>query len=247
VERRMSVKTSLLTGEWNNFHFDVMDTPGYADFIPETMSALRVADGSVVVIDGVAGIDVGTERVWRYAGDFRLPRMVFVSKMDRPDIDLSSRLTQIQERFCREAVAIQHPMTSGEGLHQVVDLLDMKLITYVNGKAEVGDIPGSVAEEMSTLNEHLVEAVAETDEQLMETYFGDGGLEVGALKAGLRKAVLDGQLFPILYGDAYNNIATDRLLQAVVDFSRPRQRVQVLSLRTLRVMSKRWLPLQMRH
>jgi elongation factor G len=243
----MSVKTSLLTGEWNNFHFDVMDTPGYADFIPETMSALRVADGSVVVIDGVAGIDVGTERVWRYAGDFRLPRMVFVSKMDRPDIDLSSRLTQIQERFCREAVAIQHPMTSGEGLHQVVDLLDMKLITYVNGKAEVGDIPGSVAEEMSTLNEHLVEAVAETDEQLMETYFGDGGLEVGALKAGLRKAVLDGQLFPILYGDAYNNIATDRLLQAVVDFSRPRQRVQVLSLRTLRVMSKRWLPLQMRH
>jgi elongation factor G len=218
VERKMSVKTSLLTGEWNDFHFDLMDTPGYADFIPETLSALRVADGSVVVIDALAGIDVGTERVWRSAGEFRLPRMVYISKMDREDIDLSTLLIQIQDRFGREAVAIQHPLTSGEGFHQVVDLLDMKLITYTDGKMEEGEIPESLLEEVSTLHEHLLEAVAETDEELMETYFSDGGLEADELKAGLRKAVLEGQLFPILFGDAFNNIAVDRLLRAVVDF-----------------------------
>ena len=124
VERKMSVKTALLTGEWNKFHFDLMDTPGYADFIPETLSALRVADGSVVVIDAAAGIDVGTERVWRYARDLNLPRMVFVNKMDRADSDGPDILTQIQERFGREAVAFQHPLNPGEGFHQVVDLIE---------------------------------------------------------------------------------------------------------------------------
>ena len=218
VERKMSVKTALLTGEWNNFHFDLMDTPGYADFIPETLSALRVADGSVVVIDAAAGIDVGTERVWRYARDFNLPRMIFVNKMDRADSDGPDILTQIQERFGREAVALQHPLNPGEGFHQVVDLIDMKLITYVDGKAEESEIPADLQDEVSTLHEHLVEAVAETDEELMETYFGDGGLGVDALKEGLRKAVLAGQFFPVLFGDAYNNVAADRLLRAVADY-----------------------------
>jgi elongation factor G len=218
VERKMSVKTSLLTGEWDNFHFDLMDTPGYADFIPETLSALRVADGSVVVIDGASGIDVGTERVWGYARDFNLPRMLFVNKMDRADADMTDLLAQIQDRFGREAVAIQHPLNPGEGFHQIVDLIDMKLITYVDGKAEEGEVPADLHDEVFTLQEHLVEAVAETDEALMEIYFGDGGLGVEQLKEGLRKAVLAGQLFPVLFGDAYNNVAADRLLRAAADF-----------------------------
>ena len=218
VERKMSVKTSLLTGEWNDYHFDVMDTPGYADFIPETMSALRVADGSVAVIDAASGIDVGTERVWRYASDYNLPRMVLLNKMDRPEIDVPGLLTQIQDRFGRQAVAIQHPLNPGEGFHQVIDLIDMKLITYVDGKADEGEIPADVQDEAATLHEQLVEAVAETDEELMETYFGDGGLEVEALKIGLRKAILAGQFFPVLFTDAYNNVAVDRLLRAVADY-----------------------------
>ncbi|MDA0336870.1 MAG: elongation factor G [bacterium] len=217
VARKMSVKTSLLTGEWNNYHFDVMDTPGYADFIPETLSALRVADGSVVVIDAIAGIDVGTERVWRYASELRLPRLLYVNKMDREAVDVTDLLEQIQARFGREAVAIQHPLDPGPGFHQVVDLVEMKLITYVDGKAEVGNIPEGMVEEASTLHEHLVEAVAETDEELMQTYFGAGGLDAEALMVGLRKAVLSRQLFPVLFGDAYNNVAVDRLLQGVAD------------------------------
>ena len=218
VERKMSVKTSLLTGEWKDFHFDIMDTPGYADFIPETLSALRVADGSVVVIDVGAGIDVGTERVWRYAGDFNLPRMVFVNKIDREDADVTGVLAQIVDRFGREAVAIQHPLSPGEGFNQVVDLIDMKLITYADGKAQESEIPVDLLDEVSTLHEHLVEAVAETDEELMEIYFGDGGLEAEVLKAGLRKAVLAGQVFPVLFGDSFNNVAVDRLLQSAGDY-----------------------------
>lgn len=218
IERKMSVKTSLLTGEWNKFHFDVMDTPGYADFIPETLSALRVADGSVVVVDGVAGIDVGTERVWRYANDYRLPRIIFVNKMDREDIDLAGLEAQMQDRFGREAVAIQLPLAPGSGFHQVIDLIDMKLITYSDGKATTSDVPEDRREQVSTLHEHLVEAVAETDEELMEIYFGDGGLEAGALRTGLRNAILAGQFYPIIFGDAYNNVGVDRLLQTVADY-----------------------------
>ncbi len=217
IERKMSVKTSLLTGEWNKFHFDIMDTPGYADFIPETLSALRVADGSVVVVDAVAGIDVGTERVWRYAADYNLPRIIFVNKMDKEDIDLAALEAQIQDRFGREAVAIQFPLAPGNGFHQVIDLLDMKLVTYSEGSASVDEIPEQYHEQAATLHEHLVEAVAETDEALMEVYFGDGGLEAEALHAGLRNAVLAGSFFPVIFGDAFNNVAVDRLLQTVAD------------------------------
>jgi elongation factor G len=224
VERKMSVKMSLLTGEWNDFHYDIMDTPGYADFIPETLSALRVADGSVVVIDAAAGIDVGTERVWRYAGDYRLPRIVFVNKMDRPDIDLPALLAQIEDRFGRGTVAVQYPVDPGEGFSQVVDLLDMKLIRYADGKASIEELPAELLDDMSTRHEHLVEAIAETDEELMETYFNDGGLETAALKEGLRKAVLSGEVAPVIFGDAYNNVAADRLLQLVADvFPSPAQ------------------------
>lgn len=217
VERKLSVKTSLLTGEWDGHHFDLMDTPGYADFIPETLSALRVADGSVVVIDALAGIDVGTERVWRYSQDFALPRILFVNKLDRPDLDLATLQAQIQDRFGRQAAAIQHPVNPGDGFDRVVDLIDMKLISYADGKAQVEEIPADLLDEMSTLHEHLVESVAETDEELMEQYFGDGGLDAASLKAGLRKAVLAGEFFPVLFGDAYNNVATDRLLRCAID------------------------------
>ena len=218
IERKISLKTSLLTGEWDGVHFDVMDTPGYADFIPETQSALRVADACVTVVESISGIDVGTERVWRYAEEYNLPRIVFINKMDRPDIDLDSLHQQIQDRFGRLAVPVQYPVNHGEGFSQVIDLVSQKLVTYTDGKAQEADIPADLVEVIEPLREQLVEAVAESDEELMEKYFGEGGLEPEELTAGLRKAVLARELFPVLYGDAYNNVAVDRLLGAVRDY-----------------------------
>ena len=214
IERKTSLKTSLLTGEWKDVHFGVMDTPGYADFIPETVSALRVADAAVVVVESVSGIDIGTERAWRLAQERGLPCILFVNKMDRPEIDVDGLLQQIQDRFGRLAVPLQHAVDPGEGFHQVVDLVDGRQIAYADGKAEEGEIPSSLQDVVEPLREQLVEAVAETDEELMERYFGEGSLEPEELKAGLRKAVCAREVFPVLFGDAYHNVGVDRLMTA---------------------------------
>ncbi|MBT7860511.1 MAG: elongation factor G [Gemmatimonadetes bacterium] len=215
IERKISLRSSLLTGEVGGYHFDVMDTPGYADFLPQAQSALRVADGSIVVIDAVAGVDVGTERVWSFAADQGLPRLIFLNKLDRSDVDVEGTLDQVKDRFGREAVPLQLPVGAGEGFHQIIDLLTQKLLTYTDGKSTQGDIPADMVDEAAALREHLMEAVAETDESLMEIYFGEGELNADQMAVGLRQAVLTGQVTPILYGDAYNNVGVDCLLATV--------------------------------
>lgn len=218
IERKISLKTSLLTGEWKGIHLDVMDTPGYADFISETQSALRVADAAIVVVESVSGIDTGTQRAWRLAEERDLPCILFVNKMDRPEIDVDGLLKQIQDRFGRLAVPLQCAVDPGEGFHQVVDLVDGKLVTYAGGKAEEGEIPSSLQDIVAPLREQLVEAVAETDEELMERYFGEGNLEPAELREGLRKAIGTREVFPVLFGDAYSNVGVDRLMTSVGAF-----------------------------
>ena len=215
IERKISLRSSLLTGEVGGYHFDVIDTPGYADFLPQAQSALRVADGSVVVIDAVSGVDVGTERVWRFAAESSLPRLIFLNKLDRADVDVEGTMEQVRERFGREAVALQLPVGAGEGFHQVIDLVAQKLLTYADGKASEADIPAELTDEVASLREQLMEAVAETDEALMEAYFGEGELDAEQMSNGLRQAVLTQQIVPVLYGDAFNNIGVDQLLSTV--------------------------------
>ena len=218
IERQISLKTSLAATEWDNTHFNLLDTPGYADFAPEVTSAARVADSSVIVLESVSGVDVGTERAWRYAEKIGLPRLIFVNKMDRPEIELEVLLDQIKTRFGRQAVPIQHPVNCGDGFDKLIDLASMKILTYRDGKAQDGDLPSEHETTAQQLHEQLVEAVAETDEELMEKYFGDGELSAEDLKDGMRKAVLQGELFPVLYGDAFNAVGVDALLNALSDY-----------------------------
>ena len=218
IERRISLRTSLLMPEWDSHHFNVLDTPGYADFAGEVQSGLRVADGSIVVVESVSGVDVGTERVWRNAEDCRLPRVIFVNKMDRPDIDLDSVMEQIRERFGRQAVPLQHPLNHGEGFSEIIDIVKMKLFSYTDGKTSETDISSAHETAVQQLREQLVEAVAESDEALMEKYFEEGELDQEELEEGLRKAVLNLEVFPVLFGDSYNAVGMDRLLDTVVGY-----------------------------
>ncbi len=218
IERRISLRTSLLMPEWDSHHFNVLDTPGYADFAGEVQSGLRVADGSIVVVESVSGVDVGTERAWRNAEDCRLPRVIFVNKMDRPDIDLDSVMEQIRERFGRQAVPLQHPLNHGEGFSEIIDIVKMKLFSYTDGKTSETDISSAHETAVQQLREQLVEAVAESDEALMEKYFEEGGLDQEELEEGLRKAVLNLEVFPVLFGDSYNAVGMDRLLDTVVGY-----------------------------
>ena len=218
IERQISLKVSLLNGQWQDHHLNIIDTPGYADFISEAKAALRVSDAAIAVVDSVAGVEIGTERTWNFAADYNLPRVLFINKMDRADADADQVLEMVQERFGRQVVPLQMVVNPGEGFNHIVDLVAMKAYAYQDGKATEGDIPDEVLGRAEELREQLVESIAETDEELMEKYFSEGELTTEDLVAGLRHAVLRREIFPVFFGDAYNNVGIDRLLDALVQY-----------------------------
>ncbi|MXX40233.1 MAG: elongation factor G [Gemmatimonadetes bacterium] len=218
IERQISLKVSLLNGQWQDHHLNIIDTPGYADFISEAKAALRVSDAMVTVVDSVTGIEIGTERTWNFAADYNLPRVLFINKMDRADADADQVLEMLQERFGRQVVPLQMAVNPGEGFNQIVDLVAMRAYAYQDGKATEGDIPDEVQSRAEELREQLVESIAETDEELMEKYFSEGELTTEDIVAGLRQAVLGREIFPVFFGDAYNNVGIDRLLDALVQY-----------------------------
>jgi elongation factor G len=219
IERKISLKLSLLNGEWKECHFNFMDTPGYADFIPEAQTALRVADAAVTVVDATAGIEIGTERTWSFAEDYKLPRLLFINKVDRAEVDIDQLLENMRERFGRQVVALQLAINTGGGFNQIVDLIAMKLLTYTDGKATESDIPQDLQKRAEELHEQLVESVAETDEELMEKYFSEGELGRDELVTGLRKAMLQLDIFPVFFGNAYDNVGVDQFMNALVDYA----------------------------
>ncbi len=218
IERQISLKVSLLNGQWQDHQLNIIDTPGYADFISEAKAALRVSDAMVAVVDSVTGIEIGTERTWNFAADYNLPRVLFVNKMDRADADAEQVLAMLQDRFGRQVVPLQMAVNPGEGYNHIVDLVAMRAYAYQDGKATAGDIPAEVQSRAETLREQLVESIAETDEELMEKYFSEGELTTEDLVAGLRRAVLQLEIFPVFFGDSYNNVGIDRLLDALVQY-----------------------------
>lgn len=218
IERQISLKVSLLNGHWQDHHLNIIDTPGYADFISEAKAALRVSDAAVAVVDSVTGVEIGTERTWNFAADYNLPRVLFINKMDRADADADQVLEMVQERFGRQVVPLQIAVNPNEGFNHIVDLVTMRGYAYQDGKATEGDIPAEVQSRAEELREQLVESIAETDEQLMEKYFSEGELTTEDMIAGLRQAVLRLEIFPVFFGDAYNNVGIDRLLDALVQY-----------------------------
>ena len=218
IERKISLKMALISGDWQTNHFNIIDTPGYADFIAEAKAALRVVDGSVIVMDAGAPVEIGTERVWAFADEMQLPRLLFVNKMDRPELDPDNILAVVQDRFGRQVVPLQMPGNPGEGFNQIVDLVNMQLVSYDNGKVQRGDIPAGLQDQADVLREQLVDAVAETDEELMEKYFSEGALSPDELEQGLRQAILKREIYPLFYGDSYNNVGIDQLLNALAAY-----------------------------
>jgi elongation factor G len=218
IERKISLTSAVLSCPWNGHQLNVLDAPGYADFFGETQSALRAVDAALVVLDAPSGVQVGTERAWGLAAAAKLPRLLFVNKLDHADLDLEGLREELRERLGRQVVPLQLPVNPGPGFNQLIDLVQMRLFSYKNGAAEPGAIPGSLEPRALELHQQLVEAVAETDETLMEKYFSEGELAPEELASGLRRAVLEAQMFPLCFGDAYNSAGTDRLLDALIQY-----------------------------
>lgn len=212
VERQMSVFASLLHAEWKGYKINIIDNPGYPDFVGEVAASLRVADAIIIVINAAEGVQVGTELAWAYAERENKPCMFVINHLDKPDTQFSEVITQLQERFGRGATVVQIP--GGSGTRSIVDVLLMNQLVFPEGKGmhEVGDIDPAFADRAEELHNELVENIAENDEALMDLYFEEGTLTEDQMRGGLREAMLNRELFPIFVTSATNNIGVSRLM-----------------------------------
>jgi elongation factor G len=220
IERKISLQAALAFGEWRKTKLNLLDAPGYANFLSEAQLALRVADAALVVVDAVAGVEVQTEKVWRLAEALSLPRIVVVNRMDRERASFERALESLQRAFGRAAVPIAVPIGEEKAFSGVADLVLGKACVYAgdeSGKFETKDVPAAIKEAADARREVLVEMVAETDEELMETFFEKGSLAEEDLRKGLRSAVRAAKVFPVLPVSSGRNIGLHPLLDALVD------------------------------
>jgi len=211
--RNISINLSLLPYEWKNNKINLIDTPGYPDFVGEVRSGIRVSEGAVVVIDASSGIEVGTELVWQYCEEGNLPRLIFVNKMDRENIDFNGIVEELQAKFGRQCTPLQLPIVTNNDFQGVIDLLTMK--SYTGSAAKEGEIPESLQGQAESFREKLVEAAAEVDDSLIEKYLGGEELSQEELNSGLRLGVTSGKVIPILVGSATQNTGTNLLMNAI--------------------------------
>jgi elongation factor G len=226
IRRKISLNTSIIPCEWNGHKINVLDTPGYIDFVGEVKGAVRVADGAVVVLDAVSGVEVGTELVWGFADEQNLPRLVFVNKMDRENASFTRTLEQLGQKFEGNMIPIQLPVGSESQFKGVVDLVSMK--AYLGDKAEEEEIPAGLEDEVEGYRLRLIEAAAEGDDELIVKYLEGEELTEEEIKRGLAIGVESGKVIPILCGSATLNLGVQPLLQAIIDsFPSPADRPEI--------------------
>ena len=219
VARKISISTALAYAEWQDTKVNILDTPGYNIFINEAKAALIAADCALVVVDAVNGIEVQTEKVWGFATEYGIPKILFANKMHKERASVDSVADQAREIFGVTAVPVQIPLGRERGFRGVVDLISGKAYEYEldgDGKGSEVAVPDDLADSVEEARTALIEAVAETDEDLMNEYFEEGTLESDKLLAGLGKAVAAGEVVPLLCGSALHNMAVDRLLDFLV-------------------------------
>jgi elongation factor G len=221
IARQMTVTTGLAPLEWRNTKINLLDTPGFTLFAHEARVAMSAAESALVVVDGVSGVEVVTEKVWQYAEEINLPRVIVVSRMDRERANYETALESLVAAFGRQVVPVQLPIGSEKSLKGVVDLVTMKAYTYDmggNGKGKEGPIPADMEAAAKEAHEKLVELIAEGKDELMAEYFDNGTIVEEHLIPALHEAIKDDKIFPVLFASGLGNIGTDHLLDFVVDY-----------------------------
>jgi len=218
IQRKITISTAVAAAEWNKKKINLLDTPGFNIFINDTKASLVAADAALVVADGVAGVEVQTEKVWAFADEFKLPRAILVNKLDRERSSFDRALESVQSFFGRTAIPIHLPIGSERDFKGVVDLVRMKAYLYTqdgDGKGKEGDIPGDLADAGQKAHEALIEIVAEGNDALLEEFFDTGALALDHLIEGLREAVHAMRIFPVLCASSLHNVASDLILNFI--------------------------------
>lgn len=228
-ERGITITSAATTCKWSGSHgnkpehkINIIDTPGHVDFTIEVERSLRVLDGAVAVFDGVNGVEPQSETVWRQANKFQVPRICFINKMDRTGADFHMSVGTIVDRLGAKAVPIQLPIGSESNLQGVIDLVEMKGIYYFDdakgSQFELREVPADQLDDAQKAREHLIEALADTDEEIMEKFLGGEEVSTEKIKSAIRSATIKMQIFPVLCGSAFKNKGVQPLLDAVVDY-----------------------------
>jgi elongation factor G len=220
-ERGITITAAATTCFWNDHRINIIDTPGHVDFTVEVERSLRVLDGAVVVFDGVAGVEPQSETVWRQADRYQVPRICFINKLDRTGADFWRCVEMIRDRLGARPVPIQIPIGAEDRFEGVIDLVQMKAIIYrddLGSKIDIVDIPANLADEAAKYREQLVEAVAESDDDLTHKFLEGEELTLDEIRHGLRLGTLQYKFVPVLTGSALKNKGIQPMLDAVVDY-----------------------------
>ena len=220
-ERGITITSAATTAQWKDYRVNIIDTPGHVDFTIEVQRSLRVLDGAVTVLDSQSGVEPQTETVWRQANEYGVPRIVFSNKMDKIGADFLYSVSTLRDRLQANAHPIQLPIGSEDSFRGIIDLVRMKAEIYTN---DLGtdileeDIPAEYVDQANEYREKLIEAVAETDEELMMKYLEGEEITEAELKAAIRKATINVEFFPVLCGSAFKNKGVQMMLDAVIDY-----------------------------
>jgi len=221
IERKITISAKLAFCEWNKHKINLLDTPGFGNFIQEARGALRVADAAIVVVDAVSGVMVQTEKAWGYAEEFQLPRLIVVNRIDKDTASFERSLESIQASLGRMCVPIQVPVGEEKNFKGVVDLITNKAYMYAGdgtAKFTESEVPANVAARAQEYRGKLIESVAESDEKLMEKFFDTGSLSDEELLGGLKKQVSEGKIYPIVYTAATINIGIPQFMNAIINY-----------------------------
>lgn len=218
IKRKQTIIAKVIPCEWKGCKINVLDTPGYADFVGEVFAALAAADVAFIVIDGITGVDIPTRRAFSYANERKKPAAFFINKCDSDRVNIDKVLNDIREQLTPKAVLVQVPIGSGANFKGVANVLNMKAFTTEGGKAKEGDVPADIQEKAKAGRTSILDSIAETNEALMEKYLGGAELTAEEIKSGFTKGVAEGSISPVFIGSAQNGTASEAFMQFLADW-----------------------------
>ncbi len=219
VKRKVSISTALAPCEWKDYKINFVDTPGYSDFVAEVKGSLRAVDSAVVVLCAASGVEVETEKVWKYAADLKLPRIAFINKMDRENADFDATVDAMKLAFGSSIVPLQLPIGSQESFSGVVDIVGKKAFLYKGGKCSETEIPADMADAVEIARMSMIEAAAEADDDALAKYLEGEELSDEEIRSGLIKGISEGRFTPVFCGSAAKNIGIADFMNALVQYA----------------------------
>src|SRR2546422_4814670 len=222
IARKMSIGSGLAYVEWGKTKINVVDTPGFSMFVHEAKMVLPVVEAAIVVVDGVAGVEVVTQRIWSYCEEFQTPRLIVASRMDRERADAERVLESLTRVFGRTVIPLELPIGREKNLSGMVDLVRMKAYTYElggNGKGKETEIPANLKDQAQEAHEKLVEMIAEGNDTLMEEFFDKGTIPEEDLIPALHVAIREDRILPVIFSSGLGNIGADRVMDFIVDYT----------------------------